>query len=319
MVGSGFSKSFCPEMPTLKDLNDRIPEGIGPECLALKNYCRWLADLCRGEPEYLKIESVATDILAAQIFPSEAERLRNAELRFELLRFIAMSMRKNVPLSERASRLFSKFLSAVSNDCDCPRRDNLILSFNYDTLIEDQIRQDPFLFQTVSVDYGVNMEFADRFAVSERRSRTVDLLKLHGSLNWYSVKGAGEEFDLKNVCRVERGDGDFPMYEKDNPIFIPMAHAKESFLKGSLFNVIWAKADYYLSNADEIFVIGYGFPQTDGNSFPFLLKHRDRIRQVVVFEKPGDTSVERLKRLFGKDVVACRDAKDFLSEMFDAG
>lgn len=303
-------------MPTLKDLNARIPEGIGEECLALRNYCFLLRELCRGEPEYLKIESVATHILVAQIFPSEAERLRNAELRFELLRFIATSMRRTVPLSLRASSLLSKFLEGVSNGCKCPQRDNLVLSFNYDTLIEDQILQDPFLFQTTEVDYGVNMERADRSAESGNRERTVDLLKLHGSLNWYSVKGAGEEFDLKNVCRVERGDRSFPMYEKDNPIFIPMAHAKDSFLKGSLFNVIWAKADYYLSRADEIFVIGYGFPQTDGNSFPFLLKHRDRIRKVVVFEKSGDSSVARLERLFGKEIVTCEDAKDFLSEMF---
>ncbi len=303
-------------MPTLKDLNARIPDGIGNECLNLRNYCYWLRELCRSEAEYLKIESVATIILAAQIFPSEAERLRHAELRFELLRFIAMSMRRTVPLSEQASRVLSKFLSAVSNDRKNSRRDNLILSFNYDTLIEDQVLQDPNLFQSTSIDYGVNMERADRSAQNSPRERTVDLLKLHGSLNWYAVKGAGEEFDIKNVCRIERNDRSFPMYEKDNPIFIPMAHAKESFLKGSLFNVIWSKADYFLSHADEIFVIGYGFPQTDGNSFPFLLKHRDRIRKVVVFEKKDSPEIARLERLFGKENLACQDAKEFLSEMF---
>lgn len=303
-------------MPTLKDLNARIPDGIGNECLNLRNYCYWLRELCRSEAEYLKIESVATIILAAQIFPSEAERLRHAELRFELLRFIAMSMRRTVPLSEQASRVLSKFLSSVSNDRKNSRRDNLILSFNYDTLIEDQVLQDPNLFQSTSIDYGVNMERADRSAQNSPRERTVDLLKLHGSLNWYAVKGAGEEFDIKNVCRIERNDRSFPMYEKDNPIFIPMAHAKESFLKGSLFNVIWSKADYFLSHADEIFVIGYGFPQTDGNSFPFLLKHRDRIRKVVVFEKESSPEIARLERLFGKETLACQDAKEFLSEMF---
>ena len=303
-------------MPTLKDLNARIPDGIGNECLNLRNYCYWLRELCRSEAEYLKIESVATIILAAQIFPSEAERLRHAELRFELLRFIAMSMRRTVPLSEQASRVLSKFLSSVSNDRKNSRRDNLILSFNYDTLIEDQVLQDPNLFQSTSIDYGVNMERADRSAQNSPRERTVDLLKLHGSLNWYAVKGAGEEFDIKNVCRIERNDRSFPMYEKDNPIFIPMAHAKESFLKGSLFNVIWSKADYFLSHADEIFVIGYGFPQTDGNSFPFLLKHRDRIRKVVVFEKESSPEIARLERLFGKEALACQDAKEFLSEMF---
>ena len=303
-------------MPTLKDLNGRIPDGIYPECLALRNYCYFLRELCRGEPEYLNIEAVATNILAAQIFPSEEDRLHNATLRFELLRFITKAMQRSVPLSEEASRSLSHVLNAVANDRANSKRDNLILSFNYDTLIEDQVQQDPELFASTSVDYGVNIERADRSAACGSYPRTIDLLKLHGSLNWYSIKGAGEEFDLKNVCRVERFDRSFPMYEKDNPIFIPMAHAKDSFLRGSLFNVIWAKADYYLSKADEIYVIGYGFPQTDGNSFPFLLKHRNRIRNVVVYEPKKDTSIERLERLFDKGVVVCEDAQKFLNRLF---
>mgnify|MGYP006873007460 CR=1 FL=1 len=302
-------------MPTLKDLNGRIPDGIYPECLTLRNYCYWLRELCRGESEYLRIEAVATNILSTQIFSSEEERLHNATLRFELLRFITRAMHRSVPLSETASRNLSNFLNAVANDRANAKRDNLILSFNYDTLIEDQVQQDPELFASTAVDYGVNIEYADRSAGCGPRPQTIDLLKLHGSLNWYSVKGAGEDLDLKNVCRVEPLDRSFPMYEKDNPIFIPMAHAKDSFLRGSLFNVIWAKADYYLSNADEIYVIGYGFPQTDGNSFPFLLKHRNRIRNVVVFEPKGDSSVERLRRLFDKGVVVCEDAQSFLNRL----
>ena len=299
-------------MPTLKDLNGRIPDRIGTECLNLRNYCYWRRELCRGEAEYLKIESVATNILTAQIFSSEEARLQNAILRFELLRFITQSMHRTLPLSAEASQILSQFLTAVSNDRKKACRENLILSFNYDTLLEDQIQQDPHLFQTTAIDYGVSIERADRSANQENRPKSVDLLKLHGSLNWYSIKGAGEDLDLKNVCRVEPGDRSFPLYQKDNPIFIPMAHAKDSFLRGSLFNVLWAKADYFLSTADEIFVIGYGFPQTDGNCFPFLLKHRDRIRHVVVYENPGDPTVLRLERLFDKGVVICQDAKEFL-------
>ncbi len=301
-------------MPTIKDLNGRIPDGIDPKYAKLRSYCCWLRDLCRGESDYLKIESIATNILTAQIFSGEEERLQNAALRFELLHFIAASMRRTVPLSAEASKILSHFLTAVANDRERAERENLILSFNYDLLLEDQIRQNPQLFQTVSVDYGVNVERADRSAAQRVKSKTINLLKLHGSLNWYLVKGASEEFDLRNVCRVEAGDCSFPLYKGDNPIFIPMAHAKDSFLRGSLFNVIWATADHYLSNAEEIYIIGYGFPQTDTNCFPFLLKHRERIRNVVVFEKAGDASVARLERLFDKGIVVCEDAKHFLEK-----
>ncbi len=300
-------------MPILKDLNGLIPDGIGSEYAKLKNYCQWLRDICRGDSECLKMESIATNILSAQIFSMERERLYNAELRFELLHFIAASMKRTSLLSAESSQILSRFLESVANDRKSAER-NLLLSFNYDMLVEDQVKRDPHLFLTAEVDYGVQMERADCSSEHLRRQRSIDLLKLHGSLNWYPVKGAGEEFNLNSVCRVEAGDGSFPLYKEDNPIFIPMAHAKESFLKGSLFNVIWAKADYWLSHAKEIYIIGYGFPQTDGNSLPFLLKHRERIRKVVVFEKTGDASLGRLERLFDKDVVVCEDAKIFLKD-----
>ena len=193
-------------MPTIKDLNSRIPDGIHAECQTLRHYCYWLRELCHGAPEYLNIESVATNILTAQIFPSEEERLRNAELRFELLRFIAQAMHRTVPLSSAASQMLSAFLNAIANDKENEGRKNLILSFNYDTLIEDQIRQDPNLFSTIAVDYGVNIEPADRSACHGNRPKSIDLLKLHGSLNWYSIKGSGGELDLKNVCRIEADD-----------------------------------------------------------------------------------------------------------------
>ena len=212
-------------MPTIKDLNSRIPDGIHAECQTLRHYCYWLRELCHGAPEYLNIESVATNILTAQIFPSEEERLRNAELRFELLRFIAQAMHRTVPLSSAASQMLSAFLNAIANDKENEGRKNLILSFNYDTLIEDQIRQDPNLFSSIAVDYGVNIEPADRSACHGNRPKSIDLLKLHGSLNWYSIKGSGGELDLKNVCRIEADDRSYPLYQKDNPIFIPMAHA----------------------------------------------------------------------------------------------
>lgn len=303
-------------MPTIKDLNSRIPDGIHAECQTLRHYCYWLRELCHGAPEYLNIESVATNILTAQIFPSEEERLRNAELRFELLRFIAQAMHRTVPLSSAASQMLSAFLNAIANDKENEGRKNLILSFNYDTLIEDQIRQDPNLFSTIAVDYGVNIEPADRSACHGNRPKSIDLLKLHGSLNWYSIKGSGGELDLKNVCRIEADGPQLSALPKGQSDFHSHGARQRFLFAGKPVQCTLGKSGLLPSNADEIYVIGYGFPQTDWNSFPFLLKHRDRIRQVVVFESAGDASIARLERLFDKGIVVCEDAKQFLSRLF---
>lgn len=92
-----------------------------------------------------------------------------------------------------------------------------------------------------------------------------------------------------------------------------MAHAKESFLRGSLFNVLWSKADYYLKNAEEIYFVGYGFPKSDVNNLEFLLTHRERFKKVVVFEREGHPDLVRLENLLGKGLVQSMDAKDFFT------
>jgi len=313
VLGSGFSKSFCPQMPTLRDLNERIPFGIPDEFPHLRDYCRHFLELCNNQTDYLNIETLSTSILSAQIFPGVRESLYHSSLRFELLRFIANEIRHDKGMDAGSAAVLRKFLAGCEN---CPGegvRDTLLLSFNYDTLIENVIAADPDLSSRVAVDYGVRIDPADRSAVRAPRTLTVDLIKLHGSLNWYPVKGASDPLDLKNVCQVEPCDRSFPIYREDTPIYIPMAHAKESFLRGSLFNLLWSKADFYLKNAEEIYFLGYGFPKTDMNNLEFLLRHRDRFKKVVVFEHAGCAVLERLRNLLGDLVESC-DAKEYLAK-----
>ena len=313
VLGSGFSKSFCPQMPTLRDLNERIPFGIPDEFPHLRDYCRHFLELCNNQTDYLNIETLSTSILSAQIFPGVRESLYHSSLRFELLRFIANEIRHDKGMDAGSAAVLRKFLAGCEN---CPGegvRDTLLLSFNYDTLIEDVIAADPEMSSRVAVDYGVRIDPADRSAVRAPKSLTIDLIKLHGSLNWYPVKGASDPLDLKNVCQVEPCDRSFPIYREDTPIYIPMAHAKESFLRGSLFNLLWSKADYYLKNAEEIYFLGYGFPKTDMNNLEFLLRHRDRFKKVVVFEHAGCAVLERLQKLLGDLVESC-DAKEYLAK-----
>ena len=314
VLGSGFSKSFSPRMPTLRDLNELIPFGIPDEFPHLRDYCKRFLELCNGDNEYLGIEPLATSILSAQIFPGERERLYHASLRFELLRFIASMIRSDNVLDDSSAAILKQFLKTCENDSDSGERDTLLLSFNYDTLIESMIASDKELRESVSVDYGVKIDPADRSAKRGKKTRTIDLIKLHGSLNWFPVKGASDELDLKNVCEVEPQDRSFPIYCEDTPIFIPMAHAKESFLRGSLFNLLWSKADYYLKNAEEIYFIGYGFPKTDINNLEFLLRHRDRFKKVVVLDSKGWLDLQRLQKLLGNELVECSDAKVFIEK-----
>jgi len=315
VLGSGFSKSFCPKMPTLRDLNELVPRGIPEEYPHFRDYCHRFLELCNGQGEYLNIEMLATSILSAQIFPGERERLYHASLRFELLRFVANTIRRGEVLDAPSAKILRTFLKHCVNRSGAGFRDTLLLSFNYDTLIENAIYTDEEMSWQVAVDYGVAIDPADRSARRANTGRSVDLLKLHGSLNWFAIKGASDSLDLKSVCQVEPRDRSFPIYCEDTPIYIPMAHAKESFLRGSLFNLLWSKADYFLRNAEEIYFVGYGFPKSDMNNLEFLLRNRERFKRVIVNERPDNPDLLRLQALLGKKLVICEDAKAFLSRL----
>ena len=313
VLGSGFSKSFCPSMPTLKDLDGRLFRPLGTGLEALESYCRQFASLCNQQGEYLKVENIATAILGTQVFASEEERLSHETVKFQLLRFIQRSMRQHHALAPEPARVLDHFLGTCANAQGVSGR-TLVISFNYDLLLEESLRSGP-LGDKCRVDYGIPLAPVEAPAMALPPSEySLDLLKLHGSLNWYRLKGAALQNDLRSASLVEEGDASFPLYKHDNPIFIPMAHAKDTYLRGSLFSLLWAKADYYLGLAEKIHFIGYGFPRTDINNLAFLLRHRSRIGSVVVYEDDDQEELERLRRLLGEKTVVNRDALSWIAE-----
>ncbi len=50
------------------------------------------------------------------------------------------------------------------------------------------------------------------------------------------------------------------------------------------------------------------------NNLEFLLRHRDRFKKVVVFEREGHPDLERLRALLGDTLVQSMDAKEFLTK-----
>ena len=92
-----------------------------------------------------------------------------------------------------------------------------------------------------------------------------------------------------------------------------MAHTKDSFLNGSLFNTLWAMASQVLSSSDEIYFLGYGFPPTDIGNLFFFLNYKEKIKQIVVFNEESSPEFSRLKGIFGDEILLKQDAKDYLT------
>ena len=174
---------------------------------------------------------------------------------------------------ENSSGILSKFISSNSIQDDMSPNKNIIISFNYDVLIEKQFIKDIALLTSCFIDYDVNLSNPDGKESFKKRVNKFSFLKLHGSFNWYNIKGSSN-IDINSIFLINPWQDSAKIYEDDIPIYIPMAHTKDSFLTGNLFNTIWSKAYYYLKYSKEIIFIGYGFPITDINNLMFFLQFK---------------------------------------------
>ena len=103
---------------------------------------------------------------------------------------------------------------------------------------------------------------------SHERQASLKLVKLHGSVNWYTSKfgnnlgsqtfyGALEESDDAQQNEIELNKKGL------EPLIIPPVLDKNNFFFNETIAVQWEDARDWLAGADEIFFIGYSLPNTD--------------------------------------------------------
>jgi hypothetical protein len=171
---------------------------------------------------------------------------------------------------------YVSFVDVISNRIQESSEDVAIITFNYDLGIDYAL-----YCADVRINYGLETQ---QLSVRERQ-RSVDLLKLHGSLNW----GRCSNTKCNEVVVSEFKDyfssvkfGDYvnentvsldvasrlcamrhcaPSPLEDDPIIVPPTWNKGGF--HSEFKSVWSLAAKHLGEAENIFIIGYSFPKTD--------------------------------------------------------
>jgi len=87
------------------------------------------------------------------------------------------------------------------------------------------------------------------------------IIKLHGSINWFwTGTSKSETIFYKNL------NEDYFHLDVDAgliPYIIPPVMDKNAFYYHTMIKSLWKKAHELLKNADEIFIMGFSFPQTD--------------------------------------------------------
>lgn len=211
-----------------------------------------------------------------------------------------------------------------------------IISFNYDLALDCAI-----FFNDSEVNY----------CLGNNINPSINLLKLHGSLNWFKSKKTNEiiPYDFSQINKWYFTNYAVDDYEKVNinlpgkffkekiiykgqellpiPIIIPPTWNKLEFSSHNYgIAKVWQKAAEELSKAENIFIIGYSYPETD-NFFKYfyalgILGARS-INRFWVFN-PDQSIKVKFKNLLGPKIINSykfeqqrfSEAIDFLKEIF---
>ena len=100
------------------------------------------------------------------------------------------------------------------------------------------------------------------------------------------------------------------------PLIVPPVKDKQYLRYGEIFSVLWGKASEALSETEELYVIGYSFPQTDyvaKDLFREALKKNNKIKKIVIW----NPSPSNLEELFVNDFGVSKQKLHIKAERFD--
>lgn len=266
-----------------------------------------------GSEESGDIEALMTYLSSPQPFLDAATNLENEALFLRISEWLAHELfeRQNHATGSEIPPSLAKLLECWhSSRCS-------IITLNYDTLIEAGL-------VTLTIGGPTRILPSDVYPVpiariesryasvlgGERRP-TFELIKLHGSLNWYysgDRSFAGEQiFDIGSIAPWSRSEPtDWSSIQERAagliPLVIPPTFAKSPFFNNTTVRELWTRASYRLAMPGKLIIVGYSVPPGD-LQIRGLLDRTARVKEVIVVDtSPG--VVDRVRNAIpGANVV----------------
>ena len=162
------------------------------------------------------------------------------------------------PAKVKASSLHKVVLKRIE-------KDDALLTFNYDTLIEESMPKTTSLW-TPREGYGINVtgvkhawasNWFSSHNIEPEKKASVKLFKLHGSINWRL--DVNNKVILKKRPYVVKARGGNPNYE--NAAFLPPGWHKR--VNKQPYSTIWRNARLEMERCKTLVIVGYSLPDTD--------------------------------------------------------
>lgn len=278
VLGAGFTKAFLPDAPLLKDHYDMAALAGKFERFP---YASRLIDLelSRLGDGRIDIERLLSRLDSKM--PYDFERGVTTEL--SLLRVAVLEMFVDRLNIARQGLHYEDDLLAFARHC--VSQQVTCITFNYDDLL------DQALWRVAGTDEASESTYwhpdggygfycrSSRFLVQDSEGRVMDttsmeLLKLHGSLNWRVRRGHLAPYTMDAIVHhqdwlaVEAqpnqpGNVAIEDHLQPDPFRVPPVLAKTDLGEQPILRLVWHKAFEALRSAQEVVFIGYSFPPTD--------------------------------------------------------
>ena len=181
-----------------------------------------------------------------------------------------------------------------------------IISFNYDCVVDHALRRTASGRWSARYGYSlpkpkrvVGHEHWDAIQPPVGSNNTINLLKLHGSLNWQlpSVEKALEgEIRLKQRLYQQKGT---PRFTIIPPEFV------KNIQEDPNFKALWRNAERAIRNAEVIALVGFSFTPTDlhvDSLFRIAQAGSSTGLQTLVIANPSQSDRRRIRSVFSRSL-----------------
>ncbi len=197
--------------------------------------------------------------------------------------------------------------------------DDSIISFNYDCLIDETLKEfggrkwDPkwsYCFPSHNYRH-VGFEHWKKDATTETtKKETIKLLKVHGSINWkikeFKENGDRGEITLRERLWHQKGYSHYTI--------IPPEWNKDIVTKASIFNKIWSEAAKRIAREDKFIFIGFSFTPTDLHAASLFQVAVSKINTLIIVN-PDKEARYRTRKILNKG-IGC-DTRIFQFDKFE--
>ncbi|MDA8184905.1 MAG: hypothetical protein M0035_10845 [Actinomycetota bacterium] len=331
ILGAGFSKAVHQALPITDELGERVRvrlsrrdrEKLPRGRFRGGRFEEWLSYLAEDQPHLAEDRAFEDQALLRRVTQAVRDVLSEAQadaLRsggpgwlFELLSVLCISRATVISLN------YDNLVECGVATGHWRSTTNVAAPTSYLGITEDDVLdQLPRLADLARLgEIEDNVRWLPRRAAFEngpspyRRPEPVAsfrLLKLHGSLSWYGVRGDSTGSTLQRWHLPGTFGDPQPDNEEERsralpagePFIVPPAALKSEYLRNPLVRELWRKAYRALMEASRVVLVGYSLPVADLGMAGMVAEALSREQRAVTVEvvnlRPGPVA-ERLRRL----------------------